>query len=214
MLRNAYLLNRDDRQLDEEFTEELEESRKTIDQLKEREEELETDIQKAEEEKNNIPASASVPLLTSIMDCQPGEVLPEESLYLDNPGIYFTASPILEDSEKNQRIIDMLPSNKNADFYAQLRYLKMPYYQQNGEVHVGEMVVRKELSQAVLDSFLELFQKKQVFPSMNLEDNLWVEEENLSNILVGYLPSDLTKSNIEEPENAGAVFSTEEQPSE
>ncbi len=199
LLRNAYLLKKDDRQLDELFAKELEESQKTIDQLKEQKEELETDIQKAEEEVNNVPrkesqpvqepsTSAPMPLRASILDCQPGEVLSGETLYPDNPGIYFTASPILEGDEIYTQITDMVPGDAGSVTCDQLRYLKMPYYQQNGEIHVGEMVVTSELSQKVLDAFLDFFEKKHRFSSMDLKDNLWIEETDLTNITEKYLP--------------------------
>lgn len=201
LLRNAYLLKKNNRQLDEQFTKELEESQKTIDQLKEQKAELETDIQKVEEERNHVSIEESqqtrepseptpIPLRAGILDCQPGEILPAETLYLDNPGIYFTASPIPEGEEICLRIMDLLPGDADSVPFGNLRYLKMPYYQQNGEIHVGEMVVTSALSQTVLDTFLDLFQKKQSFPSMELKDNLWIEETDLAHITETYLSSE------------------------
>lgn len=176
----AVKLGRERRQMDAQFEKELEESRKTIDQLKKQEAEIDADISTAAEEKAAIltPSPTPEPLLVSLFECQPGEVLPEERLYMDNPGIYFTASRIQEGDAVYQRISDSPSIKSITPALAQLRYLKMPYYDQKGEILTGEMVVNAEISQHVLDAFLSAFKKRQKMEPVTLEENLWTEPES------------------------------------
>ncbi|MDO4305640.1 MAG: hypothetical protein Q4C77_02315 [Eubacteriales bacterium] len=190
-------LREETQHLDEQFAKELEESRKTIDKLKEQETELEKDLSQESEEKQDADAAKeqeseetdeAVPSLTptpgpvfvSIMDCLPGEILPAERLYMENPGIYFTAAQIAEGDDIYRRFSDRLSQENGENPLERLRYLKMPYYDDQGEIRVGEMVVNAEISQEVLDAFLELFQKKQEISSLNLEENIWMKPDDWS----------------------------------
>lgn len=183
MLMRAFGLEKKDRQLDEQFERELEESQKTIDKLKEQEAEMETDVSSTFDD----PLSPTTEtLFVSLADCRPGEILSAETLYMDNPGIYFTARQILEGDEIYQRIQEWLLQEKSDVAFKSLRYLKMPYYDQEGKILVGEMIVNAEISQKVLDAFQESFQMKQKISALNLEENLWAEPEAWTDIKSRY----------------------------
>lgn len=178
MLIRTFRFEETNRQLDEQYERELEESRKTIDKLKEQEAEITSEISRTAESSSPTPQ----PLLVSIMDYDPGEVIPEDSLYMENPGIYFTARQISDDDEIYLRIQECLSQNGNSAAVDSLRYLKMPYYDQEGKILAGEMVVNAEISQQVLDAFLDAFENKQRISSMNLEDNCWTEPRDWANL--------------------------------
>lgn len=210
LLMRTLRLRQETQQLDEQFAKELEESRKTIDKLKEQETELDADISDAVEKQKdsgaaegnmeNVPSVTPTPepLLVSIRDRRPGEILSPESLYMENPGIYFTASQISEGDEATQRIRSIL-SQKNKDIdLEQLRYLKMPYYDQKGEIVAGEMIVNTEISGNVLEGFLELFRKKEKIQSLDLEENLWTEPEDWTTIKNKFhLPNEKVSKTLE-----------------
>lgn len=162
-------LHQANRQMEEQFSQELEESRKTIDELKEQEEELDSELEKAR--------AGSVPeeFLVSIMDCQPGELLEEKDLYMANPGIYFTSREIREGDEVHLKIADMLKSGNTETEPDKLRCLRMPYYNLDGDIQVGEMVVRKSIALEVLDQCQKLFQEKYAISSMSIENCCWPE---------------------------------------
>ena len=217
-------LDRNNQRLDEQFLQEQEKTRETIDKLKEQEAELDSAIadikgEDADQETNGIRESQSgqemesieeaepnqetgvvqesesgqeqngIPevtptqetLLVSILDCLQVETLKESSLYMDNPGIYFTAQQIVEGDEIYQRAKSQIDSENIS--LRELRYLKMPYYNTKGEIQVGEMIVKASISQEVLSGCLELFQEKRGISSMNLDAHIWITEEKAQDIL-------------------------------
>lgn len=201
ILAGAFRLDRETRALDEQFAQEQEKTRETIDKLKEQEAVLETeaaDIQESgnpsEENETEFSqenpdvqtvekADSSEPLLVSILDCLQGEALKESSLYMDNPGIYFIARQIIEGDEIYQRAESKIRPDISGISLTDLRYLKMPYYNKNGEIRVGEMIVKTSISQEVLDGCLELFRQKHQIVSMNLDDHIWIEDDDAESII-------------------------------
>lgn len=200
MLIRTFRFEVTNRQLDEQYERELEESRKTIDKLKEQEAELKSDVSQA----SKAPSPTPQPLLVSIMDYDSGETIPEDSLYMDNPGIYFTARQISDGDEIYLRIKERLSQDGNSVAPDSLRYLKMPYYDQEGKILAGEMVVNAEISQQVLDAFLDAFQNKQRISSMNLEDNCWTEPKDWEELKNRYHLTD--EKAEEESEEDDVVF--------
>lgn len=184
-----FRLRQENRQLEEQFARELQESRKTIDKLKEQEEDLDTRIADARSDDESDEQDLNGPededdtepqLLVSILACEPGELLPESALYMDNPGIYFTAEEIHEEDAVYQRIPDSVHlEDMSLD---QLRYLKMPYYNLEGEIRVGEMIVNSSIAQEVLEGCLTLFREKYKISSMELETQCWPEEKSWSSL--------------------------------
>lgn len=180
LLAGTLRLNRETRALDEQFAQEQEKTRETIDKLKEQEAAIDTETADISEPE---PSPTPESLLVSILDCLQGETLKESSLYMDNPGIYFTAQQIFDGDEIYQRAESRINPDKSGLSLSELRYLKMPYYNIKGEIQVGEMVVKASVSQEVLDGCLELFRQKQQIVSMNLEDHIWIEEDDAVSII-------------------------------
>lgn len=59
----------------------------------------------------------------------------------------------------------------NKEYFEKFSYLKIPYYDSNGEVEQGYMIVNKELADEVLLIFKDLYDKKYQINSMKLIDN-------------------------------------------
>lgn len=93
------------------------------------------------------------------------------------PSEVFESSPIL-DTIKNKMLGKSMPYNANIDF-DDLSYLKLTYYGFDGKVHLGEMVVNKEISSDVLDIFRELYENKYPIEKIKLIDE-YDANDNLS----------------------------------
>ena len=178
----AWRLRQRDREMDEQFALEQEKTQETINRLKEQEAALDTEIEGIRVEDSKIRPETG-DYLVSILDCEPGALLDEAYLYPDNPGIYFTAQQIAEDGEIRERAGEKIDPKVTGIPLEELRYLKMPYYDTEGNVCVGEMIVRASVSQEVLNACRKLFEEKTQLFGMALEDHIWIEEENCESIM-------------------------------
>ena len=124
-------------------------------------------------------------ILIDLSDCFAGQILTEQQLYLENPGIYFTAQKIIRDDYVHQRMNGVVPRDGGSVELEDLRYLKLLIYNQEGQIQVGELVVNKAISQKVLDGFLEKFQSNEKTTELKLEENCWTgtTEETIQRIL-------------------------------
>lgn len=97
----------------------------------------------------------------------------EEELDFDNLDQYFMVWEIEEGDNLYERINGK--SYKKNDYVPleSLRYLKMPHYNFDGQIQVGEMIVSQDILEDVFAIFKELFQHKYQIQSMYLVDNYW-----------------------------------------
>lgn len=133
-------------------------------------EEMKEDETKAAETE---PPKTEPAFLESLSGLSPGTVLSEEELDFDNLDQYFMAWEIEEGDNLYERINGK--SYKKNDYVPleSLRYLKMPHYNFDGQVQVGEMIVSEDILEDVFAIFKELFQAKYQIQSMYLVDNYW-----------------------------------------
>ena len=132
--------------------------------------EIEPEGPKAAETK---AAETGPAFLESLSGLSPGTVLSEEELDFDNLDQYFMVWEIEEGDNLYERINGK--SYKKNDYVPleSLRYLKMPHYNFDGQIQVGEMIVSQDILEDVFAIFKELFQHKYQIQSMYLVDNYW-----------------------------------------
>lgn len=132
--------------------------------------EIEPEGTKAAETK---AAETGPAFLESLSGLSPGTVLSEEELDFDNLDQYFMVWEIEEGDNLYERINGK--SYKKNDYVPleSLRYLKMPHYNFDGQIQVGEMIVSQDILEDVFAIFKELFQHKYQIQSMYLVDNYW-----------------------------------------
>ena len=75
-----------------------------------------------------------------------------------NTGPIFSYTPIPEDVKEKMLGLSM-PENIPISF-DELSYLTLSYYGFDGNTHVGEMIVNKEVAPDVVDIFKEIYEKK------------------------------------------------------
>lgn len=111
--------------------------------------------------------------LGSLSGLTPGTILDDSQIDFSNLKQYFNSWNIEEGDNLYTRIIgkswvpnDQVPLNS-------LVYLKMPHYNFDGQIQVGEMIVNREIEEDVKAVFMELFEEKYEIQSMYLIDNYW-----------------------------------------
>lgn len=80
----------------------------------------------------------------------------------------FSYSPI-PDHIRNKMLGKSMPTNEPIDF-DNLSYLRLTYYDFNGNTNVGEMIVDKRVAAEVVDIFKELYDKKYPIEKIRLID--------------------------------------------
>lgn len=113
------------------------------------------------------------PYLESLSGLDPGTVIPAERLDFSDLGKYFMAWEIEEGDNLYQRINGKSYRDNPYVPLSTLRYVKLPHYNFNGEIQVGELVVNQDILEDVKDIFMELFQAEYQIQSMYLIDNYW-----------------------------------------
>lgn len=80
----------------------------------------------------------------------------------------FTYSEITDDV-RDRMIGKSMPPNEPVSFNT-LSYLNITYYGFDGKIHIGEMIVNKNLASEVIDIFKELYEAKYPIEKMRLID--------------------------------------------
>lgn len=163
-------------QAQEETKEEIQgEPQETESQEKEPQEETlssqETEAVKTAEE--TTEAETQPLLLDSLSGLEPGTVIGADRLDFSDIDKYFMSWEIEEGDNLYQRINGKSYRANDSVPLSALRYLKMPHYNFNGEIQVGEMIVNKDVEGDVFNIFKELFAEEYQIQSMYLIDNYW-----------------------------------------
>lgn len=87
----------------------------------------------------------------------------------------FSSSPI-PDNIKSNMLGSSMPESEPISFDS-LSYLKITHYGFDGNTHVGEMVVNKEIASDVLDAFEEVYYKKYPIEKIRLIDEYNADDE-------------------------------------
>lgn len=167
-------------------SEELKEAQKQLESLKTQIEELEKDCEDSQESQPAETQAAAETAQTVYMTAEefltyaPGDIISSEAIDRENLASYFVSSQIAEGDEVYSRIIGK-SYRENEDIGLQdLRYLRMPHYNFNHEIQVGEMIVNTAVAEDVLNIFRELFAVEYEINSMYLIDNYWTGEGSSS----------------------------------
>ncbi len=131
-------------------------------------------IEPAETEPMETEPIETAPVyLESLSGLPAGSILSEEQLDFDNLDSYFMAWEIEEGDNLYERINGK--SYKKNDYVplSSLRYIKMPHYNFDGQIQVGEMIVSADIMEDVFYIFKELLKEKYQIQSMYLVDNYW-----------------------------------------
>ena len=112
-------------------------------------------------------------VLKSLSGIAPGTILDPSQLDLSNPGQYFNSWSIEEGDNLYARINGKSWRPNNDVPLSSLVYLKMPHYNFDGKIQVGEMIVNRDVEQDVKAVFQELFENQYEIQSMYLVDNYW-----------------------------------------
>lgn len=102
-----------------------------------------------------------------------GTVLDESQIDFEHLERYFMSWEIEEGDNLFERINGKSYRANDYVSLSTLRYLKLPHYNFNGEIQVGELIVNVDVMEAIIEIFQELFIAKYQIESMYLVDNYW-----------------------------------------
>lgn len=131
------------------------------------EEMAETQEEETEEE------TKADPRLESLSGIPAGTILAEEQIDFSNLDAYFMSWAIEEGDNLYERINGKSYRANDYVPLSSLCYLKMPHYNFDGRIQVGEMIVSREIEEDVKSIFKELFEARYEIDSMYLIDNYW-----------------------------------------
>lgn len=127
----------------------------------------------SEEVPEETPQETEPTYLESLSGLEPGTIIPRERLDFSHLDRYFMSWEIEEGDNLYQRINGKSYRKNDYVQLHTLRYLKMPHYNFNGEIQVGELIVNQDVMEDVFQIFKELFQAEYQIQSMYLVDNYW-----------------------------------------
>lgn len=126
------------------------------------------------------PAETEPPYLSSLSGLAPGTVLDESQIDFSDIDKYFMSWQIEEGDNLHERINGKsYRANENVPL-SSLRYLKLPHYNFDGNIQVGELIVSSEIQSDIFNIFKELFEAKYQIQSMYLIDNYWTGDADTS----------------------------------
>lgn len=125
------------------------------------------------ESEETAPAETESPYLRNLSGLAPGTILDESQIDFSNLDSYFMDWEIEEGDNLHERINGKSYRANERVPLSSLRYLKLPHYNFDGKIQVGELVVSSEIQEDILSIFKELFEAKYQIQSMYLIDNYW-----------------------------------------
>lgn len=111
--------------------------------------------------------------LDSLKGIPAGTVLADDQIDWEHIDKYFTTFDIEEGDSIYERINGKSYRANDYVPLSSLIYLKLPHYNFNGEVQVGEIIVCRDIIEDVKAVFKELFESKYQIESMYLVDKYW-----------------------------------------
>ena len=89
--------------------------------------------------------------------------------------------------------------------YDQLRYLSLPYYDFDGNIHKGEMVCNKAIAQDLLEIFRQLYEAKYPIASVRLIDDFDASDEKSMSANNTSCFNFLRQSSVQSSQYSGSV---------
>lgn len=133
--------------------------------------------------------------LKSLSGLEPGMVLDMSRIDFQNSDKYFMSWKIEEGDNLYERINGKSYQKNDYVPLSTLRYLKMPHYNYDGQIQVGEIIVNEDVMENVLSVFKKLFEEKYRIQSMYLVDNYWTGD-----------PDTTDSASIEENNTSGFCY--------
>lgn len=155
------------------ITDEISDEKSRYTEAESKEDLLEDKETEEETSKEEIMDDTKLQYLPSLSGLAPGTVISSEKIDFNNLDSYFMSWIIEEDDNLYDRIIGKSYRKNDYIGLSELRYLKMPHYNFNGQIQVGELVVNAAIEDDVKAAFKELFQAGYQIESMYLIDNYW-----------------------------------------
>lgn len=118
--------------------------------------------------------------LENLSGLAPGTVLEAAQIDFQNLDQYFMSWKIEEGDNLYGRINGKSYKKNDTVPLEALRYLKMPHYNFEGRIQVGEIVVNKDIEKDIKSIFKELFEAQYQIQSMYLVDNYWTGDPDTS----------------------------------
>lgn len=140
--------------------------------------EVETDIESSTE--TVVETQQSDIYLASLSGQDPGTIISAEKIDMENLDKYFMDWPIEVGDNLYEKIIGKSYRENSEVPISSLCYLKMPHYNFEGEIQVGEMIVNVDVKDAVKKIFKELFIAEYQIKSMYLIDKYWTGDPAVS----------------------------------
>ncbi|MGL5434425.1 MAG: M15 family metallopeptidase [Lachnospiraceae bacterium] len=146
----------------------------------ETEQPVQPESQEPESTEVQTEAETEPPYLASLSGLAPGTVLEKSKLDFENPGVYFMSWKIEVGDNLYERINGKsYHENKDVPLDS-LCYLKIPHYNFDGNIQVGEIIVSKDIEGDIINIFRELFEAEYQIESMYLIDNYWMGDPDSS----------------------------------
>ncbi|MDR1766145.1 MAG: M15 family metallopeptidase [Lachnospiraceae bacterium] len=112
--------------------------------------------------------------LKSLSGIAPGTVIDAAQIDFEDVDKYFMWWDIEEGDNLFSRINGKSYQKNDVVPVSSLKYLKLPHYNFDGQIQVGELVVGADVKDDFLNIFKELFLAQYQIQSMYLVDNYWV----------------------------------------
>ncbi|MDO4804553.1 MAG: M15 family metallopeptidase [Lachnospiraceae bacterium] len=128
-----------------------------------------------------MPTFTPAPMyLEDLAAYEPGEIIEDEFIDMENIGKYFTSQGIVEGDPIFARIIDRSFRYNEKIFLEDLRYIKLLHRNFEGRTQVGELIVNAAIEWDILDIFTLLYLNGYEINSMYLIDNFWAGDGDSS----------------------------------
>lgn len=134
------------------------------------------DVTEEESEEETEPETVEEtkpPYLESLSGLPAGTVLDPDQINFDHLDPYFMSWEIEEGDNLYERINGKSYRANDYVPLSTLRYLKLPHYNFNGEIQVGELIVNQDIQDEIFQIFRKLFEEQYQIQSMYLIDNYW-----------------------------------------
>lgn len=145
-----------------------------------KQEETQQEENQQKETQTDAAMETSSPYLENLSGLEPGTIISQDRLDFSDIDKYFMSWEIEEGDNLYERIHGKSYQDNDYVPLSSLRYLKMPHYNFDGSIQVGELIVSKDIEEDIFRIFKELFQAEYQIESMYLIDNYWTGDPDTS----------------------------------
>lgn len=140
----------------------------------------ETQQEETQQQAAQTAAETSSPYLENLSGLEPGTVISADRMDFSDIDKYFMSWEIEKGDNLYERINGKSYKDNDSVPLSSLRYLKIPHYNFDGNIQVGELIVNKDIKEDIFQIFKELFEAQYQIESMYLIDNYWTGDSDTS----------------------------------